>query len=452
MAFPPYSFCYRTLCWFILLAFFLNVTGCASTVKSEKNAELENRFPSQTDNVYPPPTASQLLPLKVGQWRIMKNIESNGEISYTTTVITGKEGGLFWMDMMTETAKGTVTVRSLIQPEGNLPVVKSIERAFVIQDGKSVEYPSGMLHLIQRVFGISSEMGLGAQGPQEDVVVPAGHFKAAYRIPYSVKTFIGKQGEAWWHPEVPFGGLIKGQLGGLLLSSSRFELVAFGHFELEDFTALANQLGNVETEQEEKKCFPPSDHESTNWSVGFGLLAERYIEHDYCDTFNGCPRDDTYFDSPKWKKYRKFLVTHNPQQKESIEAEFPNVKRPDMMSHWTDLKEYYEIKPRSKDGISAGRKKIIWIGDFVKRNKLPYISGVKYKPFKEIPVGTFLIWAHPVKVSLDVQQLEEALVSYEVCLKANFKSLLRLATLAVILVMIVAIIFSKPRIPVPADN
>jgi hypothetical protein len=55
----------------------------------------------------------------------------------------------------------------------------------------------------------------GLAGDVEDLTVPAGTFHGAKRI-------AGQQGQQWWHPEVPLGGLLKATAGGELV------LIGFG--------------------------------------------------------------------------------------------------------------------------------------------------------------------------------------------------------------------------------
>lgn len=63
------------------------------------------------------------------------------------------------------------------------------------------------------------------------------------------------------------------------------------------------------------------------------------------------------------------------------------VKVPDIISHRMTGMEFYEIKPNSASGLSAGLQKIVWFNILCSKSQahLPYVPGSLYKPNLLIP-------------------------------------------------------------------
>jgi hypothetical protein len=153
----------------------------------------------------------------------------------------------------------------------------------------------------------------------------------------------------------------------------------------------------------------------------WGALAEGVIEEDYCETF-GCG-DDDWFDRNNATAMARFLIDHNPgvfgpRAALRLYGEAGSLRRPDILSHKRSRKEYYEIKPDSRDGRRAGRAKLAEIADFMAAKRLPYVAGTEYEPAMiRIPrVTAGPVIGRPSGYDyLSVRLAEPGLVVYRVC-------------------------------------
>jgi hypothetical protein len=189
-------------------------------------------------------------------------------------------------------------------------------------------------------------------------------------------------------------------------------------------------------------CFPVSEFQSSQFASGFGTIAERLIEQDYCDTL-GCSPATTFVDNNNPAAYKNFLVTHNPSlasgtQAAKLAAEFPGVKRPDIMSDNGIRKDYYEIKPFSGSGITDGAFKLLSIAAFMNRLGLSYVAGTTYSPSKDIPLMSGIILGSKVGVSLNVQRHLPGFLTYTICLNGELAELFGKVAVATLLAWIAA--------------
>jgi len=173
------------------------------------------------------------------------------------------------------------------------------------------------------------------------------------------------------------------------------------------------------------------------------MIAERFIEQDYCDTF-GCDPITTYFDNFNPTQYRDFLVAHNPSLGSGAKAvalaaaSVTGIARPDIMCDDGVRKDYYEIKPLSPSGVTAGLRKLTAIQAFMAVLELPYVPGTTYSPSKDIPIMSGLVLGEPLTVSLNVQRFAPGLVTYSLCLEGNLVEILAKVALAALLAWIAA--------------
>jgi Domain of unknown function (DUF4157) len=197
----------------------------------------------------------------------------------------------------------------------------------------------------------------------------------------------------------------------------------------------------------QRLCFPPSMVAPTDqWASGFGTLAERYIEQDYCGTFSCIPgpAGTVYIDNYNPIEYINFLKAHNPSLTAlSSAAELAafvagGIQRPDILSDDGMRKEYYEIKPLSPSGAAAGVEKLAFIASFMAILGLPYRAGTTYSPSKDIPIMSGTVLGEPLAVSLNVQRWVPGIITYSLCLSGNLVEILAKVTLAVLLAWIAA--------------
>lgn len=201
--------------------------------------------------------------------------------------------------------------------------------------------------------------------------------------------------------------------------------------------------GGAPAGSEQRMCFPPSAFEDPQFGSGFGMLAERYIEHDYCDTM-GCAPGTVYIDNYNPLAYRQFLIAHNPGLSSGAKgaaltaASVTGIARPDILSDDGARRDYYEIKPLSPSGAVAGTEKIAEIAAFMTLLGLPYVPGVTYTPSKDIPIMSGMVLGEPLAVSLNVQRYVPGIVTYSLCLEGNLAQILAKVAMAALLAWIVA--------------
>lgn len=178
------------------------------------------------------------------------------------------------------------------------------------------------------------------------------------------------------------------------------------------------------------------------WGSGFGTLAERLIEFDYCDTMN-CTATTEYIDNYNPTAYLLFMQAHNPTLTSppgSVAlalASATGIARPDIMTDRPGRKEYYEIKPFSPTGVSDGMGKLVEIIAFMKTLSLPYAPGTAYAPAKDIPMWSGIVLGEPLGAALNVQRHLPGLITYSLCLRGNLSVLLGKVALAALLAWLI---------------
>jgi hypothetical protein len=192
-------------------------------------------------------------------------------------------------------------------------------------------------------------------------------------------------------------------------------------------------------------CFPVSMFQTPNFASGFGTIAERMIEDDYCNTFP-CSPTITYKDNNNPTEYRQFLVAHNPSLATNpLAAKLAawssvGVSRPDLMCDDGARKDWYEIKPFSLSGAVAGVSKYAFIVAFMSDMKLPYVPGATYSPSKDIPIMWGTLMGFKLGVSLNVQRHVPGIVTYSICLTGQVHELLLKAAIVAVLAYIAAVL------------
>jgi hypothetical protein len=175
----------------------------------------------------------------------------------------------------------------------------------------------------------------------------------------------------------------------------------------------------LQRSMEFEECVAPSEVVGTDKARQFGDVAETMVEADYCAK-TGCNGADEYFDvrgkSPR--AYIAFLVKKNygtvPDDKLVSIPDW--LSRPDILAHKPAAKEFYEIKPGSAAGESAGKTKIKTIETYMASAGLPYVSGVAYNP-TAIPLGTIPSAGMDFEGFLKVWRSAPGLLLYKLCVK-----------------------------------
>jgi hypothetical protein len=207
-----------------------------------------------------------------------------------------------------------------------------------------------------------------------------------------------------------------------------------------DFHAKAN---------EDELCLPPQLELGIQGGVGFGLLAERYIEQNYCEQLGPCTRNDDYFDDYNPTDWRDFIAAHDhrfwsPAGRQRVDRACDDVgERPDIASVKGRRWEYYEIKPQSPAGVIAGYRKLIQIAGLMNVLEQRYVPGTTYRG-ATIPIAEGTVRQLPLRVWLEVK-LDEipGLIVYQLCLAGDLKKLLKLMTLAALILIVIGFILAS---------
>lgn len=181
----------------------------------------------------------------------------------------------------------------------------------------------------------------------------------------------------------------------------------------------------------ETVCFAFSEIFGKAIYDGMGLVAEKFIAHElrpFLEQQNIASEDTFLDDSIGVRRYTDFLHEKNPDLSRNSDSILKKAV-PDILIHSNKLKEFYEIKPDSADGRSAGREKLRDLIDIYSnpRCNLPYQEGRKFIPPDHIELGVAIIevdgFAFPVKIALGLRK-SGALILYELCIGTNWKLVL----------------------------
>ena len=135
------------------------------------------------------------------------------------------------------------------------------------------------------------------------------------------------------------------------------------------------------------------------------------------------PQWDLFTDAFGVTVYKSFLKIHNPHLIAKSETGLTKAV-PDILIHNNNIKEFYEIKPNSIAGRSAGKEKITKLLSIYKDFNLPYIEGEKFIPPDELKLGTINIVISgakvPVHVSIGLKK-HGALIYYSLCIETDIE-------------------------------
>lgn len=209
------------------------LTGCVPSIDPAAKANVDARIArlrAQTVTIpAPAPEAIESMAPAVGQWAQYKMTLPNGEAKFLMQKIVGEEGGALLVEIVHDAYQGR-SVEQLLVAVGDRRDPKKVElRAVKVKDEK------GRLTMLSRtdLWVARNRMGpvsiywddamdvslvISWRGkPQASTAVVAGRFEGCYhtRAP---------MGEAWSHPSVPLGGLVRKQDKQGFAS----ELVAYG--------------------------------------------------------------------------------------------------------------------------------------------------------------------------------------------------------------------------------
>lgn len=124
---------------------------------------------------------------------------------------------------------------------------------------------------------------------------------------------------------------------------------------------------------------------------------------------------------------------------------------PDIASHLNTVSifEFYEIKPKSNDGIKKGRKKLVKLDDICKKFKLPYKRGEKYTPNIKIEIWRGIIFGAHLIAFLHFERIEPGLIVYEICIEGEYLFIPFTLLLLAIAIIIIIVVSEKKPLPSP---
>jgi hypothetical protein len=204
--------------------------GCGPSIDPAAKADIDGRMAAlgAPGRSFPAPTGFVPMPLEVGQWTQYKSIY-DGQPSFITQKIVGKEGDALWLETVHETYSGR-SVSKILMAIPNRMDPGSIEiRGVIMKDQKGrvnrVDGPA--LAMVQSLYKSAVAMLIiNWQGqPQEDAAAPAGSFSGCYKMRTDVQWGPWRTAAtSWSHPAVPLSGTVR-SVG--IDRPSTMELVAF---------------------------------------------------------------------------------------------------------------------------------------------------------------------------------------------------------------------------------
>jgi hypothetical protein len=186
-------------------------------------------------------------------------------------------------------------------------------------------------------------------------------------------------------------------------------------------------------------CLAPS--EIPGVTVGeakaFGAVAEDLIYADFCARY-GSAFGQTFHDDHNLSAYIYFLARNNPQFTEQQQIDYftrawslDMGKVPDLMVHQSAERAFYEVKPNSGPGRSAGIRKIDKLRIVYAEYRLPYVAGTVFQP-RDHTLAEY----GPIRVVLRVGRRQPGLILYEVCVESKV-AVPDVATLAALLAYVI---------------
>lgn len=218
-----------------------------------------------------------------------------------------------------------------------------------------------------------------------------------------------------------------------------------------------------------KGCIAPSFVVDVATASAFGSFAEALVMADYCAKMGCTPFANDFFDNPLGAmSYVAFLAAHHPHLSVPLLATqiglSGGVLVPDILTARPGMSAFYDVKPNSVDGNAAGRAKLAAIEAFMAFNGLPYVPGASYTPTPEIRIPVSLtalaaalaiplqsLACGPPIVSLRVTRRVPGLLTYELCMEADFDCYLKVTTLAALLAAAIALAILSGGSAVPAE-
>ncbi|WP_024882048.1 hypothetical protein [Methylosinus sp. LW3] len=216
-------------------------------------------------------------------------------------------------------------------------------------------------------------------------------------------------------------------------------------------------------------CIPVSVILPAPMDSAFGLIAEtvigqRFLDHVRRRTkgfFPGSPTQEDFQDISIGIGNTNLLILYLKLHDDIsikqvlILSAASLFKIPDLMTHEPPRSkkpsraEFYEIKPNSPSGLSAGAIKLTFISTLYSSLDLPYRKGVKWTPDEKIQIFKGVPLGFNLEVFFHFKRVSPALIVYDICVEGDLEKI-ALALLIAILAIILALILKGGRLPNPA--
>lgn len=186
-------------------------------------------------------------------------------------------------------------------------------------------------------------------------------------------------------------------------------------------------------------CFAPSEVPgvSAQDAATFGAVAEDLIYVDFHARYSGGPWE-LFRDANNPSSYLAFLAYNNPSFDKQQQLDYFRrlqeerlMRVPDFLVHRSAERSFYEVKPDSISGRSAGVEKVGTLLAVYKHYNLPYIAGRIYEP-RDTALATL---GSVLRVILRVRRFADGLLVYRICLESE--CLLEMAVVALLLRLVV---------------
>lgn len=149
----------------------------------------------------------------------------------------------------------------------------------------------------------------------------------------------------------------------------------------------------------------------------FGEVAERLIFQDFSSSIDLTPEQSFMDNGHREENLKTFLVNNNKRVTRDAVDQFVTwckddklMRFPDIMIHTDQCREFYEIKPNSRAGLSAGAKKVGILKAVYASYHLPYTAGRQYNPALYRCLAKY---KHSIAINLRVQMADYGLLVYD---------------------------------------
>ncbi len=208
-------------------------------------------------------------------------------------------------------------------------------------------------------------------------------------------------------------------------------------------------------------CLAPSELIDPIGAKAFGLVAETFIGKRYLqftgrqNFFPANPSDfqDISVGFGNVTLFISFIKSHHPNLSLpaiiALTATAGLVRVPDLMTDDATRDVYYEIKPNSIDGRTAGRAKIAALDALFDRFDLPYRGGSSWSPDEKVKVFSGMMFGRNIEGSFHFFRRTPGLILYEICIEGDLLELAFEVIVAIALAIIAIILAGKIPIPGP---